>query len=51
MAPSAFFELEFSGAADGAIIRASTTAKLYATLGHMLDGGILSGIDHYVRDF
>jgi choline-glycine betaine transporter len=37
-------DLELSGAADGAIIAASTTAKLFATLEQMLSGGFLSGI-------
>ncbi len=37
-------DLELSGIADGAIIGASTTNKLFATLGQMIDGGLLSGI-------
>lgn len=37
-------DLEISGAADGALIGASTTAKLFVTAGQMLDGGMLSGI-------
>ena len=37
-------DLELSGAAEGAIIGASTTAKLFVTLGQMIDGGLLSGI-------
>ncbi len=37
-------DLELSGVANGAIIGASTTAKLFATLGQMMSGGILSGI-------
>ena len=37
-------DLELTGAADGAIIGASTTNKLFATLGQMIDGGLLSGI-------
>ena len=37
-------DLELSGAANGAIIGASTTAKLFATLGQMMSGGLLSGI-------
>lgn len=34
-------DLELSGVAKGAIIGASTTAKLFATLGQMIDGGFL----------
>ena len=37
-------DLELNGAAVGAIIGASTTAKLFATLGEMISGGFLSGI-------
>ncbi len=37
-------DLELNGAADGVIIGASTTAKLFVTLGQMLEGGLLSGI-------
>ncbi|MDE0809137.1 MAG: BCCT family transporter [Alphaproteobacteria bacterium] len=37
-------DLELNGAANGAIIGASTTAKLFATLGQMIDGGLLSAI-------
>ena len=37
-------DLELSGVANGAIIGASTTAKLFATLGQMMSGGLLSGI-------
>ncbi|WP_282609093.1 BCCT family transporter [Pelagibius sp. Alg239-R121] len=37
-------DLELSGVAEGAIIGASTTNKLFATLGQMIDGGLLSGI-------
>ena len=37
-------DLELSGVADGAIIGASTTNKLFATLAQMIDGGLLSGI-------
>ena len=37
-------DLELSGVAEGAIIGASTTAKLFATLAEMIDGGLLSGV-------
>ncbi|WP_343564343.1 BCCT family transporter [Kiloniella sp. b19] len=37
-------DLELSGVAEGALIGASTTAKLFATLGQILDGGLLFGI-------
>ncbi|MBY6057776.1 BCCT family transporter [Leisingera daeponensis] len=37
-------DLEVSGAAEGAIIGASNTAKLFVTLQSMIDGGLLSGI-------
>ncbi len=37
-------DLELSGVAQGAIIEASTTAKLFATLGQMMSGGFLSAI-------
>lgn len=37
-------DLELVGGADGAIIGASTTAKLFVTLGEMLSGGFLSFI-------
>ncbi|UWQ29687.1 MULTISPECIES: BCCT family transporter [unclassified Leisingera] len=37
-------DLELSGAAEGAIIGASNTAKLFVTLQSMIDGGLLSGI-------
>ncbi len=37
-------DLELSGAAEGAIIGASNTAKLFVTLGQMLSGGFLSAI-------
>lgn len=37
-------DLELSGAADGAIIGASNTAKLFVTLQQMLSGGFLQGI-------
>lgn len=37
-------DLELSGVANGSIIGASTTAKLFATLGEMISGGFLSGI-------
>ncbi|ASJ76165.1 BCCT family transporter [Granulosicoccus antarcticus] len=37
-------DLELSGVAQGSIIAASVTAKLFATLEVMLSGGLLSGI-------
>ena len=37
-------DLELSGIAQGSIINASTTAKLFATLENMISGGFLSGI-------
>ncbi|MDO6797470.1 BCCT family transporter [Shimia thalassica] len=37
-------DLELSGAAEGAIIGASNTAKLFVTLGEMISGGFLAGI-------
>ena len=37
-------DLELSGVAQGAIIGASNTNKLFATLSFMLDGGLLTGI-------
>ncbi|KIC18888.1 BCCT family transporter [Leisingera sp. ANG-Vp] len=37
-------DLELTGGAEGAIIGASNTAKLFVTLGQMIDGGLLSGI-------
>ncbi|TQM91856.1 BCCT family transporter [Roseinatronobacter monicus] len=37
-------DLELSGVAEGTIISASNTAKLFVTLGHMIDGGLLTGI-------
>ncbi len=37
-------DLELSGVAEGSIIGASNTAKLFVTLGHMIDGGLLTGI-------
>ncbi|MEM6985352.1 MAG: BCCT family transporter, partial [Pseudomonadota bacterium] len=37
-------DLELTGGAEGAIIGASNTAKLFVTLGEMLSGGLLSGI-------
>ncbi|MDO6479374.1 BCCT family transporter [Shimia thalassica] len=37
-------DLELSGAAEGAIIGASNTAKLFVTLGEMISGGLLAGI-------
>ena len=37
-------DLELTGGADGAIIGASNTAKLFVTLGQMIEGGLLSAI-------
>ncbi|WP_297771609.1 BCCT family transporter [uncultured Roseovarius sp.] len=37
-------DLELSGVAEGAIIGASNTNKLFATLSFMIDGGLLTGI-------
>ncbi|MEP0564615.1 MAG: BCCT family transporter, partial [Paracoccaceae bacterium] len=37
-------DLELTGGADGAIIGASNTAKLFVTLGEMISGGFLSAI-------
>ena len=37
-------DLELGGIADGAIIGASNTAKLFVTLGQMIDGGLLTGL-------
>jgi choline-glycine betaine transporter len=37
-------DLELTGGADGAIIGASNTAKLFVTLGQMISGGFLSAI-------
>lgn len=37
-------DLELSGVADGAIIAASNTNKLFVTLSYMIDGGFLSAI-------
>ena len=37
-------DLELTGGADGAIIGASNTAKLFVTLGEMLSGGFLTAI-------
>lgn len=37
-------DLELTGGADGAIIGASNTAKLFVTLGQMIEGGLLSGL-------
>ncbi len=37
-------DLELNGAANGAIIGASNTAKLFATLGQMISGGFLTAI-------
>ncbi|WP_375227834.1 BCCT family transporter [Roseobacter sp. S98] len=37
-------DLELQGVADGAIIGASNTNKLFVTLGQMISGGFLSGI-------
>ncbi|QMU59389.1 MAG: BCCT family transporter [Boseongicola sp.] len=37
-------DLELTGGADGVIIGASNTAKLFVTLGEMISGGLLSAI-------
>lgn len=37
-------DLELSGAAEGAIVGASNTSKLFVTLGEMMSGGLLSAI-------
>lgn len=37
-------DLELAGVAGGSIIGASDTAKLFVTLGHMIDGGLLTGV-------
>lgn len=37
-------DLELTGGADGAIIGASNTAKLFVTLGQMIEGGLLTGL-------
>ena len=37
-------DLELTGGADGVIIGASNTAKLYVTLGQMIEGGLLTGL-------
>ncbi len=37
-------DLELTGVADGSIIGATNTAKLFVTLGHMISGGFLSGL-------
>ncbi|NNF90859.1 MAG: BCCT family transporter, partial [Boseongicola sp.] len=37
-------DLELTGGADGAIIGASNTAKLFVTLGEMISGGFLSAV-------
>ncbi|MEM9708404.1 MAG: BCCT family transporter [Pseudomonadota bacterium] len=37
-------DLELTGGADGAIIGASNTAKLFVTLGQMMEGGLLSAL-------
>lgn len=37
-------DLELSGVAEGSIIAASNTNKLFVTLGHMISGGFLTGI-------
>ncbi len=37
-------DLEMSGAAEGAIVGASNTAKLFVTLGQMLEPGLLSAL-------
>lgn len=40
----AAIDLELTGGANGAIIGASNTAKLFVTLGEMISGGLLSAI-------
>ncbi len=37
-------DLELTGGADGVIIGASNTAKLFVTLGQMMSGGLLAGL-------
>ena len=37
-------DLELTGGANGEIIAATSTAKLFVTLGHMLSGGFLTAI-------
>jgi choline-glycine betaine transporter len=37
-------DLELSGVADGAIINASNTNKLFVTMSYMLEGGLLSAL-------
>lgn len=37
-------DLELTGGTEGVIIGASNTAKLFVTLGQMIDGGLLTGI-------
>ncbi|MEM8775773.1 MAG: BCCT family transporter [Pseudomonadota bacterium] len=37
-------DLELTGGAEGAIIGASNTAKLFVTLGQMIEGGLLSAL-------
>ncbi len=37
-------DLELTGGAEGAIIGASNTAKLFVTLGEMISGGLLTGL-------
>lgn len=37
-------DLELTGGADGAILGASNTAKLFVTLGEMIQGGLLSAL-------
>lgn len=37
-------DLELTGVAEGAITGAENTAKLFVTLGYMIDGGLLKGI-------
>ena len=37
-------DLELTGGAEGTIIAASNTAKLFITLGQMIDGGLLSAL-------
>ncbi|MEL7202614.1 MAG: BCCT family transporter [Pseudomonadota bacterium] len=38
-------DLELTGGADGAIIGASNTAKLFVTLAEMIDGGLLAALN------
>lgn len=37
-------DVELNGAADGAVIAASTTAKLFVTLEQIISGGLLNGV-------